>query len=68
MGKANCKTSVQTNRSHKTSVKNTATTKPFVKLTSQEQQIMQLYDHTFTLKRMSKATREIYTGFFRQYL
>ena len=57
-----------TNRSPKTSQKNSTSAKPVVELTSQEQQIMQLYDHTFTLKRMSQATREIYTGFFRQYI
>ncbi|MFW5725599.1 MAG: phage integrase N-terminal SAM-like domain-containing protein, partial [Bacteroidota bacterium] len=47
---------------------NNISSAPAAKLNAEEKQIMQLYDHTFTLKRMSPATREIYTGFFRQFI
>jgi site-specific recombinase XerD len=39
-----------------------------VHLNPDEKQILQLYHHTFTLKRMSPATKEIYSGFFIQFL
>jgi site-specific recombinase XerD len=37
-------------------------------LSPAEKEIILLYHHTFTLKRMSPATKEIYTGFFVQFL
>ena len=30
--------------------------------------ILQVYDHTLTLRRMSPATKKIYTGFFKKFL
>ncbi len=42
--------------------------KPEKSVPSSFRKIWKSYDETFTLKRMSTSTREIYTGFFRKFL